>query len=235
MSAIFKREFKAYFYSPIGYGFLTAYLVFSGICFYAFNINQGTASLTSYFSIVSSWPLMIFISILTMKLLTEERKNKTDQLLLTSPISLSGIVCGKFFAALAVYAIGAASVLIYTIFLAFMGKPDFLLIVGNLFGLLLLGAMFISIGLFASSLTENQLIAAIITFIMLFFFMVLDIISAAFQIQAVSDAITFISVYNRFNEFTNGIFNFANVIYFLSIISLFLFLTVRVLEKRRWN
>lgn len=235
MSAIYKRELKSYFTSPIGYVFLTVYMAFSGILFYALNIYQGTANFVYYFSSISSFPLIIFISILTMKLLTEERKNKTDQLLLTSPVSLTGIVVGKFFAAFTVFALSVSVVIIYIVFMAFYAELDLLAILGNILGLMLLGGLFISIGLFASSLTENQIIAAILSFFIMLALNLIDIVSTAFPVQAVSDVINYISIYNRYNEFALGILNFANIIFFLSIISLFLFLTVRVIEKRRWN
>ena len=233
MLAIFKRELKAYFTSPLGYVFLAIFYAFSGIFFWIFSLEMGTTDLSTAFLLMFI-VLMVFVPLLTMRLLSEDKKQKTDQLTLTAPISLFGIVMGKFLAAYAIFAAGVAVMPVYGFVMSSFAKVSWLPIWGNTLGLLLLGGIFVSGGLFVSALTENQMIAAIGGFFINLMVLLLDTLIGMIPSGIVKTVLGSISIYSRYAEITNGIFSLSSVIFFLSVTFIFLFLTVRVLEKKRW-
>ncbi len=233
MLAIFKRELKAYFTSPLGYVFLAIFYAFSGIFFWIFSLEMGTTDLSTAFLLMFI-VLMVFVPLLTMRLLSEDKKQKTDQLTLTAPISLFSIVMGKFLAAYAIFAAGVAVMPVYGFVMSSFAKVSWLPIWGNTLGLLLLGGIFVSGGLFISALTENQMIAAIGSFFINLMVLLLDTLIGMVPSGIVKTILGSISVYSRYAEITNGIFSLSSVIFFLSVTFIFLFLTVRVLEKKRW-
>ena len=233
MFAIFKRELKAYFTSPLGYVFLAIFYAFSGLFFYIFSLSVGSTDISSVF-LMMFIVLMVFVPLLTMRLLSEDKKQKTDQLILTAPVSLLSIVMGKFLAAYAIFAIGVAVMPVYGFVMLTFATVSWLPIWGNTVGLLLLGGIFVSIGLFISSLTENQMIAAIGGFFINLMILLMNTLKSALPNGFLQDVLSSISVYSRYSEITNGIFSLSSLIFFVSVIFIFLFLTVRVLEKRRW-
>ena len=233
MFAIFKRELKAYFTSPLGYVFLALFYAFSGLFFYIFSLSVGSTDISSVF-LMMFIVLMVFVPLLTMRLLSEDKKQKTDQLILTAPVSLLSIVMGKFLAAYAIFAIGVAVMPVYGFVMSTFATVSWLPIWGNTVGLLLLGGIFVSIGLFISSLTENQMIAAIGGFFINLMILLMNTLKSALPNGFLQDVLSSISVYSRYSEITNGIFSLSSLIFFVSVIFIFLFLTVRVLEKRRW-
>ena len=233
MCAIFKRELKAYFTSPLGYVFLAIFYAFSGLFFYIFSLSVGSTDISSVF-LMMFIVLMVFVPLLTMRLLSEDKKQKTDQLILTAPVSLLSIVMGKFLAAYAIFAIGVAVMPVYGFVMSTFATVSWLPIWGNTVGLLLLGGIFVSIGLFISSLTENQMIAAIGGFFINLMILLMNTLKSALPNGFLQDVLSSISVYSRYSEITNGIFSLSSLIFFVSVIFIFLFLTVRVLEKRRW-
>ena len=232
MFAIFKRELKAYFTSPLGYVFLAIFYAFSGLFFYIFSLSVGSTDISSVF-LMMFIVLMVFVPLLTMRLLSEDKKQKTDQLILTAPVSLLSIVMGKFLAAYAIFAIGVAVMPVYGFVMSTFATVSWLPIWGNTVGLLLLGGIFVSIGLFISSLTENQMIAAIGGFFINLMILLMNTLKSALPNGFLQDVLSSISVYSRYSEITNGIFSLSSLIFFVSVIFIFLFLTVRVLEKRR--
>ena len=179
--------------------------------------------------------LMICIPVLTMRLMSEETRMKTDQALLTAPVSLSGIIWGKFLAAMALFGVGMAMTVIDFIVLSSFASPQVSIFIGNLIGLLLLGGAFISIGLFISTMTQSQLAAAIISFAVILFFYMLDYFVTAVPWSWAQNILSAISFTSRYNEFTNGILDYGNIVFFASVIFIFNFLSVRVLERRRWS
>ena len=180
--------------------------------------------------------MLLVLPILTMRLMSDDKRQKTDQALLTAPVSLTGIVMGKFLAALLIFAIGISITVVFAIVIAFQVTPDWMVIIGNFLGLLLLGGMVISIGLLISCLTESQFIAALGTFVVSFGLLMVDGLSTLFPSNGVVSAVVnFISVSQRYNDFTIGVINYDNVLFFLSMQALFLFLTVRVLDRKRWS
>jgi len=234
MTAVFKRELRAYFLSPIGYVFLGFFLLLSGYFFAASNLLSGYAYINGVFGNLTI-VLMIVVPILTMRLLSEERKTKTDQLLLTSPVSLTGVVVGKYLAALSVLIIALLITCIYPIILFVFSKPAIGEILGTYIGFFLMGAAFISVGLFVSSLTESQVTSAVASFGTLLLLYVADWIVPSIQNQTIAKAIEWFSVLNRFQDFTMGILSLEHIVYYISFIAVFVFLTIRVLEKRRWS
>ena len=233
MFAIFKRELKAYFTSPLGYVFLAIFYAFSGLFFYIFSLSVGSTDISSVF-LMMFMVLMVFVPLLTMRLLSEDKKQKTDQLILTAPVSLLSIVMGKFLAAYAIFAIGVAVMPVYGFVMSTFAMVSWLPIWGNTVGLLLLGGIFVSIGLFISSLTENQMIAAIGGFFINLMILLMNTLKSALPNGFLQDVLSSISVYSRYSEITSGIFSLSSLIFFVSVIFIFLLLTVRVLEKRRW-
>lgn len=233
MSALLKREFGSYFTSPVGYVVLAAFMFFAGIFFYVYCLVAGTSSMYSVFQ--SMYFIVLFvIPLITMRLFAEDKKMKTDQALLTSPISIPAIVAAKYFSALAIFSICLCSYIIEGIVLSFMASPDWSVILGNIFGMLALGSAFISIGIFISSLTESVIVAAISSFVVNVLISLIDLFSSSIQNETVKDIINTISFQNKYGNFALGLISLGDVVYFISISVLFLFLTDRIIERRRW-
>lgn len=233
MAAVLRREFSSFFKSPIGYVYLAVYFLIAGFYFWMLmGIQSPDISLVYHSLFLFS---CILVPILTMKLFSDEKKQKTDQLLLTSPVSLSSLVYGKFFATFFVYGIGVSITVLFTLILAAFGEVDWMVMIGNYLGLLLLGAAMIAIGELISSLTESQIIAVILSLIVTVLLLLLDSVVSLFSIPFLSDIIAAISITQRYNDFVNGILDISNVIFFVSIVVVVNFITVRILEKRRWS
>ncbi|MCI9415340.1 MAG: ABC transporter permease subunit [Clostridiales bacterium] len=236
MGAIFKKEFKSFFTSPVGYFVLALILALSGYFFTGYNLVGGSSELSGVYGSVFSLVLVLVLPILTMRLFSDEKRQRTDQALLTSPVSLTSITLGKFFAALLMFAIGMSITLVFSLIIAFQVTPDWMVIIGNYLGMMLMGGMVIAIGLLISCLTESQIIAALGTAATAFVLTMLDSLSYMFSSNKIlTDVIGFLSVTGRYNDFTTGIINYDNIIFFLSFQALFLFLTVRVLDHKRWS
>ncbi len=242
MKAVFKREFSAYFNSLIGYIFLTAFYAASGVLFGISAVytssTDGLLYLTSDMSsmfVLLFYVLMVLIPILTMRTISEDMKNKTDQCLLTAPVNLGSLVAGKFFAAFLIYAMGVAITFVYAIVLNFFVEVQWIEVMGNIVGLLLIGAAFISVGMFVSSLTENQVIAAVGGFAAILVMYLISSIASLINVNWIANILNELSVASRYTYFTYGIFDFSNVLFFISLTVVFLFLTVRVIERRRWS
>ena len=248
MLAIYRKEMRSYFINPIGYIYLGVFLVFSALlCCYT-TLISGSYDTSSYFTYLI-FTFVILIPILTMRLFAEERKLRTEQLLLTAPVTITGMVMGKFLAALTVFG-GSLLVScinfipIYTTAAAERGNQSYEFyhigpvtgeLIGNLVGLLLIGAAFIALGTFISALTENQLAAAVITISVIALMLGLGLINNLIDVYWIRTVLSWISIYSRFGNFQNGLFDYAAILYYASICFIFVFLTVRVYEKRRWN
>ena len=235
MLAIYKRELRSYFISPIGYIFIAAFLCVSGILFASTTIQAGEASsVGSYFSML----LMIFIIVLpllTMKLFSDERRLRTEALLLSAPVSLMGMVMAKFLAAYTVFA-GTFLISCFDFVALYThGEPNTAIILGNIIAILLVGGACIAIGVFVSSLTENQLIAAIGTMLIIALFVFTTVLNSHIDSYAVRAVLSWISILDRFYNFSYGYFDFNAILYYISLSFVFLFLTVRIYEKRRWS
>jgi ABC-2 type transport system permease protein len=287
MFAIFKREIRAYFLTPIGYLYMGLFLLLTGIFFTFSNIFSQRSEFTGFLGSI----LIIYlfgIPLLTMRLFSEEKRQKTDQLLLTSPVSITGIVCGKFLAALAVYCGTLLVTAMYGVVIALYGDLQAWETLGSYTGFIFLGACYISVGIFVSAGTENQFTAALVSFFTLLIIMIIDsiaqvvpsdtragIISAAVLLGALALFLFFntrnwaivlgavilggltiggfylfkrdvffgfiqkflgwFSLNRRYQSFSLGLLKFDSLLYYASFAGLFLFLTVRLIEKRRWD
>lgn len=234
MTAIYVRELKSYFLTPIGYIFCGMFLVVSGLAFAQSTLlAQSTSSIGEYFI----WMMIIFavlIPLLTMKLFAEDRKSRTDQILLTSPVSVFGIVMGKYLAALTIYAVTFIVNSFNFVLLYSYGTPNTVSIFMNIIGTFLLGAAFIAIGLFLSSLTENQLIAAVSAMGVNAAMLLISLVANRVESTGLRTVLKWFSVIDRFTPFTNQMLDVSAIIYYVSLAAIFLFLTDRVIEKRRW-
>ena len=233
MLAIMKRELLSYFTSPLGYVFVAVFYLFSGIFLYLFTLYSQSADMSSVY-IGMFFVMLIMIPILTMRLMAEENRQKTDQLLLTSPVSLPRLVMGKFLSAFSILVMCVLIFVVYGIVLSCFVDMNWAIIWGNIVGMLLLGALCVSSGLFISTLTENQMIAAVGSIGLNIAFILVDSFASVMPIKFLQDVFYSLSFYSRYSEFTLGIFSLANVFFFVSVAFVFLFLTVRVLERRRW-
>lgn len=234
MSAIFKRDLRAYFKSPLGYVYLAAFILVLNIYFYLMNVYSGSSDLENIFSFIVTMCVFL-IPILTMRTFSEDYKQKTDQLLLTAPVRLSGIVLGKFFAALVVFLLGVCITLVYVVVVATWGTLEFATVLGNYVAICATAMAFISIGVFISSLTQNQLVACVATVAV---FLGLYLLNSAYSLLTATWAknlIYYFSLFRRYYNFTQGIFSFSDLIFYLSVAGTFIFLTVRMLERKRWS
>jgi ABC-2 type transport system permease protein len=287
MIAIVKREIKAYFNTPLGFIYMGLFLLIAGIYFTLMNITFQRSEFASFLSNLL-FIYLFSVPILTMKLFAEERRQRTDQLLLTSPISIPSIVIGKFLAALSIYAATMLITLLYAVVIAIYGDLQWAETLGSYIGFIFLGACYISIGIFISAGTENQLTAALVTFFCLFLILLIDPITMMIPADLRSGIISagvlgllisflvflntrnwvitlgaivlcslaiicfwfiqkdvffgfvrrllgWFSLNGRYRPFTQGILKIDTLIYYSSFTALFLFLTVRIIEKRRWN
>ena len=234
MSAIFRRELGAFFTSGIAYVFLAVFYLLAGLFFYMYTLSSSTTDMSGMFSMLFA-VIIFLIPILTMKSFSEEKKQKTEQGLLSAPVGLGGIVLGKYFATILMYIFGVSIVLIYALIISYFGSVDWGILFSNYLALILLGAAFIAIGMFISSLTENQVVAAVGGICSLLFLCLVDILTNYISIDFITDFLNSISFYNKYYEFTCGIFNLSSVLFYISTAVIFNFLTVRVFEKRRWS
>ena len=221
MSAIYKRDLRAYFTSPVGYVFIAAFLFVMNLVFFLMNMLTGENRLTTCYTIML-YAMMILVPILTMRTFSEDYKQKTDQLLLTSPVRPVGIVMGKFLAAYTVFVITLALMLVQVIIIAAMSTPNTAIIVGNYIALLSAAAVYISIGCFVSSLTENQLVANIATLAINVTLFLLDYAYDLVNVGWIKQILYWISIYRRFNTFYVGVFSVADFVFYLCVSAVFL-------------
>jgi ABC-2 type transport system permease protein len=288
MLAIFRREIRAYLASFLGYIVAGAFLVLAGIFFAFTNLLGGSPNFTGVLSTLS-FVFLFVVPIFTMRLLAEDRRQKTDQLLITSPLSITAIVLGKYLAAIVFFLMILAVTVIYPVIMSFyaLGGLGWWEILGGYIGFFLMGAAFISVGLFFSSLTENQIVSAIVTLLALLFMWIVDPISQALPTDPTSGlvflaviaallvvlmyfstrsipvtVVTFVvaaaavvllylfsrqffeglignvlgwfSLVRRYNDFNLGLLSLSPVVYYVSFSGAFVFLSIRVIEKRRW-
>lgn len=259
MFAIYKRDMMSYFTTPVGYVFMAIFLAINGGLFSLLTLQSGnTGDIQSYFAFLTLI-LAIVIPVLTMKSFSEEKKQKTEQLLLTSPISIGKIVVGKF---LSVYTIFSGtfilgSLLNFSVYHHFASDnlyawvvegatregaltrwdvlSHFILsLLGPTIAVLILGAALSAVGIFISAMTENQLVSLIGSIGIMVAFLLVGTLNTFIPFEPIRKVLSWLSLYSRFGNFTYGIFDFAAILYYASICFVFIFLTVRVYEKRRW-
>ncbi len=234
MFAIYKRELRSYFVSAIGYVFLATMLALSAAVFSMTTLLAGSSDISSYFTTML-FILMIALPLLTMKLFAEERKMKTEQLLLTAPVSIGGMVFAKFLAAFTVFFGANLLCSLSYISLFVYAEPEGGVILGNIIAITLVGAAFIAMGMFVSSLTENQLAAAIGTFFMILVMLLIGMLGGVISWYPARYILSWFSVMSRFEGLTMGYFDFSAIFYYISVCFVFLFVTCRIYERRRYS
>ena len=236
MLAIYKREFRAYFHSMTGWLFLAANLFLSGLYFFALNLRYGYASIANtMYNIV--FLLLITVPILTMRMLSEERRQKTDQLILTAPVSVGKIVAGKYLSAVAVFTISTGMICVYPLILSAFGTVPFGESYTAILAYYLYGCACIAIGMFVSSLTESQVIAAVLSFGALFLGYMMSSITALISSTGnlLTRILNVLDMTTRLTDMMQGTLEVKSVLYFLSFILVFFFLTVQSIQKRRYQ
>ncbi|MDD4493919.1 MAG: ABC transporter permease [Eubacteriales bacterium] len=232
MLAIYKKELKTYFNSPVAYVVIGLFIFLTSI-FFLPNMQYQYGDFNSNLSTLG-YILIFLIPILTMRLIAEDRKNGSEILLITSPVKLSSIVLGKYLAAFTVFLIMTVLTLIYPIILVSFGGLFTAQLVGGYIGFILLGACFLAVGIFVSSLTESQTVAAIVGIVSLLVMWLADVL--ADLVGGIgATVLNWFSVLSRYKDFEMGILSLEPVVYYLSFITVFLFATIMVTEKRRWS
>lgn len=231
--SIAKKDFQAYFNSPVAYVVLGVFLLVLGYLFFSTLFLSGYASMRSFFA-TACVLLVVFAPAISMRLISEEKKTGTIEQLLTLPIKTYEIVLGKFLASLGIIAVGLLFTIPYAISLSLLIKPDASLdygpIVGGYIGLLLIASVFLSIGLLASSLTKNQIVAFIIGLVFCFFFYFVDkfaVLMPAF----IGKILQYLSVDYHFANIAKGVLDSRDLVFYFSIVLLALILTDRSLNK----
>ncbi|MBQ4037317.1 MAG: ABC transporter permease [Clostridia bacterium] len=234
MIAIYKKELRSYFVSPIGYIFVALFLAVSSLLFTYTTLYSGTCEVNLYFTFLL-YIFAILIPLLTMRMLSEEKKSKTEQILLTSPVSLFSVIFAKYLAAFTLFAGTLLASCLNFIVLYFYGEPNSVIMFSTVLGILLIGSAFVAIGVFISACTENQLISALCTIVAILATLIVGTLANYITFTPLRVVLKWISVFERFYVFTYGYFDVVALLYYVSITVIFLFLTVRVFEKRRWE
>lgn len=224
MWAVFKKELKTYFLSPMGYIAVGSFLVIYSVFFYLTTIQYGVVDLGNLYYATARYGLLLIVPILTMRMFAEERKTGTEQLLLTAPRSITSIVLGKFFAAVAVVAITLIVSLMYFIIVSFFGNANIVTVLVTMLGFLLLAMASISVGMLASSITENQIIAAIITIAFLVMPWFLPDIDTAFSS---------IDLISKFMKFPYGLISVADTVSLISFAVMCILITIIIMKRRK--
>lgn len=231
--AIARRELLSFYKSFLFYVVTAAFLVITGY-FFAISVALSHSSQVSQVFPTMYTILLLMSPILTMRLLAEEQRTGTIELVLTSPVRDTEVVLGKFLAGLGLLVSMLILTGFYPLLLSFYGRPDEAGLIGGYVGAVLFGGTAIAVGLFTSSLTANQIVAAVLSFAILLILWVIDAISSLFS-GAVGSVASYLAVYTHFTDMTQGVIDTKDVVYFLTVILAALFLTSRSVETRRWR
>jgi len=231
--AVYKKELKSYFNSPIAYIFMTVFLAIAGWFFATSLFLVNEASIRNILGVI---PLIfiLFIPAVTMRLISEEKKIGTIELMLTMPLKDSEIILGKFFASLTLLFTALIFTLIYTFTIIVLGNPDGGPIWGGYIGLMLMGGAYLAIGVYASSITENQIVSFIVALLIIFVFFMLDKI-LIFTPPSLAPILEYLSIDYHFNNITRGVIDTRDIIYYLSVTIFALSLASHSLTKRKWS
>ena len=287
MLAVYKKELRGYLTSMVGYVFIAFVLLILGIYFTAYNLQYASPDFGATLSSVT-FLFLVITPILTMRILAEEKKNRTDQLLLTAPVSVWKVILGKYLSMVTIYAIPVVISAFYPLIMGRYGVISYPMAYVAVIGFFFLGCAQIAVGLFLSSVTESQVIAAVLTFGILFCSYMMDGIESFFSDAAISSMVAFLiiavvvgivvyqltkniifsscvggvlvigiaavyfikptvftgliqkflnlfAIANHFDDFVGGIFDVTGIIYMVSVVCIFVFLTVQCIQKRRWS
>jgi len=227
------KEFKSYLLSPMAYIIIGIFLGLTGFFFGSSNSTYSYTSLSGFLN-MGGLLLLLLSSVLTMRIIAEEKKLGTIELLLTAPVRDSEIILGKFFGSLGIVLVMIILTFYYPILLKIFGDPDFGPIASGYLGLFLLSCASLAVGIFASSLTSNQLVSAVVSGGILFGLWYLGS-AASFLPDALGDVIGYFSLSKYYPDFISGIIDTRGIIFYLSVTVLFLFLSIRSLENSRWS
>ena len=224
MWAIYKKELKTYFLSPIGYISIGIFMILYSIFFYITTILSGSVDMGNLYYATARYGLLLMIPLITMRIFSEEKKNGTEQLLLTSPRSVTSIVMGKFLAAVTVILITLIFSLIYSVIISFFGDINIPALLVTILGFLLVAMAAISIGMLASSLTENQIVSAIIT---------IAVLVAPWFLIDINEIFSSIDLIDKFLKFPYGLISISDVISLLSITVMCILITIILIKRKK--
>lgn len=224
MFAIYKKELKSYFLSPTGYITIGLFLLIFSLFFYLTTVSVGGYDIGNLYFNTARYGLLIIVPILTMRMFAEERKNGTEQLLLTSPRSITEIVLGKFLAGVSVIVITLIFSLIYYAILCFFKAPNLVPTLVMILGFLLVGMAAISIGMFISSLTENQIISAVVTIV---FFV------SSWFLPNLNNNFSIIDLMSNYQKFPAGLISMSEVVNLLGITVVFILFTIIIMQRKK--
>lgn len=231
-----RRELATQFFSPIAYGVITLYLLVSGVLFWMVNFQPGAEA--SVRGVFGPWMLLLLVlvlSMLTMRVLSEEFRSGTIETLMTAPVTDAEVIVGKFLAILVFYLVMLATTVVYPVLVGAHGGVDVGLTISMYIGLLLVGALYISVGVFFSACTRNQVVAGLCSFVVLSIFTFLANAIGRAQEGSVRVVLQHLSVVDHYEDFLRGLFDTSHLIFFVSVTALFLFFAVKALEFRRWR
>lgn len=234
MRTIFKRDFLAYFRTPVGYVFMGVFLTLSGLIFYLYNLRSLSGDLLSFLPQMTAL-VMLLCPLLTMRLLCEERQKRTDQLVLTSPVGLGSVIVGKYLAAACVMLITILLTNVYTLVIALCGR----VYAGEWFvgylGFSLQSLSFLALDLFVTCFAKNQMTGAIAAFGANFVLWMADLLAQNLSVAWISDSLNFLSLYDRYEPFLLGQLSYSGILFYLTFIAACLVAATRVLDARRFS
>jgi ABC-2 type transport system permease protein len=230
---IARRELGSYFGSPLAYVVTAAFLIICGFFFYLNILYSRSATIEPVVQTVLTI-LLLISPVLSMRLLAEEQRTGTLELLLTAPVRDYEVVLGKYVAGLAFVGVMLLATLLYPALLFALGSPDKGAVLGGFLAMLLFAAAATAIGLFASSLSQNQIVSAVVAFAIMIVLWVFDGLSGTFSGKA-GEVISYLGLYSHSSDLTKGVIDTRDVVYYLSLVAIPLFLTTRTLEARRWR
>jgi len=232
MIHLLRKEIMSFYSTPFGFVFMGIFLLLSGLSFVTYNILGGGGDLAGMFSLLGNLSFMVF-PVLTMRLFAEERRSGTEHLLISSRLTITQIVIAKYLAAVFVFLTSLIITFIYVAIIASYGYPDYGAIVASYLGYFMLGTAMISVCILASSIAENQVTAAIMSFGILFVLVMLGTLGRSITTPGISTGISALAITQRYDEFTLGVFQLGTVVYYLAYSAVALLLTVKNLEWRR--
>ena len=234
MYYLWKKEVSSYFATPFGFVFMGIFLLLSGLSFTTSNLLGGNGDLSGMFGLLSNMSFMTF-PVLTMRLFGEERRAGTENLLLTSRLTIPQIVLAKYLAAVTVFLITMLATLVYVGIIVTYGYPNLGALAASYLGYILLGTAMIAVCTFTSSLADNQVTAAILSFGALFVLVMMSAFSRSMQVPIIAPVLRAMSITLRYDEFIRGIFRLGPVCYYIGYSIIFLFFAVKNMQRRRLN
>lgn len=232
--AMFRREISSYFLSPIAYIVIAVFLIYTGF-FFSTSLFENKAVTLKFSVMYIQFILPFLVPVITMRLFSEETRSGTIETLMTAPVTDFEVVVGKFLAALGLYCVMIFSTLIYVVFLSWVGSPDYGSIITSYIGLVLMGSVYIAAGLLTSAVTKNQIIAAVIGIVGLLFLLVIGFVHYIVGEGFLSECLKYIGTFDHWETFTKGLVDSRDLIYYISLTVLLLFVTIRVVESRKWR